>query len=69
MTIEQRININLCIKLGKTATETLMLRDVYGDSFISRTVVFKWHKQFVEGRDYVKGSTSHKKLRSFSLYY
>ena len=30
MTIEQRINIKFCVKLGKTATETLkMLRDVY----------------------------------------
>ena len=51
MTIEQRINIKYCVKLGKTATETLkMLCDVYGDSSMSRTRVFEWHKQFVEGR-------------------
>ena len=55
MTIEQRINIKFCVKLGKTATETLkMLRDVYGDSFMSRTRVFKWHKRFVEGREDVE---------------
>ena len=28
-----------------------MLRDVYGDSSMSRTRVFKWHKRFVEGRE------------------
>ena len=26
-----------------------MLRDVYGDSSMSRRRVFKWHKRFVEG--------------------
>ena len=52
MTIEQRINIKFCVKLGKMATETLkMLRDVYGDSSMSRTRVFEWHKRFVEGRE------------------
>ena len=52
MTIEQRIYIKFCVKLGKTATETLkMLRDVYGNSSISRTRVFEWHERFVEGRE------------------
>ena len=55
MTIEQRINIKFCVKLGKTATETLkMLRDVYGDSSMSRTRVFELHKRFVEGREDVE---------------
>ena len=55
MTIEQRINIKFCVKLGKTATETLkILRDVYGDSSMSRTKVFEWHKRFVEGREEVE---------------
>ena len=55
MTIEQRIYIKFCVKLGKTATETLkMLRDVYEDSFMSRTRVFEWHKRFVEGGDDVE---------------
>ena len=55
MMIEQRINIKFCIKLGKTTTETLkMLRDVYGDSSMSRTRVFEWHKRFVEGRENVE---------------
>ena len=52
MTIEQRINIKLCVKLGKTATETLqMLCDVYGNSSMFRTRVFEWHKRFVECRE------------------
>ena len=31
-----------------------MLRDAYGDSFLSRTRVFEWHKQFVEGMEDVE---------------
>ena len=55
MTIEQRISIKFCVKLGKMATETLKaLRDVYGDSSMSRTRVFEWHKQFEEGREDVE---------------
>jgi hypothetical protein len=34
---EQRVNIKFCVKLGKTATETLqLLRDAYGDEASSR---------------------------------
>ena len=55
MTIEQEIDIKFCVKLGKTATEALnMLRDVYGDSSMSVTRVFEWHKRFVEGREDVE---------------
>ena len=31
-----------------------MLRDVYGDSSMSRTRVFEWHKQLVESREDVE---------------
>ena len=63
MTIEQRINIKVCVKLGKTATETLkMLRDVYGDSSMFRTRVFEWHKRFVEGREDVEDDTKSGRL-------
>ena len=55
MTIEQRINIKFCVKLGKTVIETLkMLRDIYGNSSMSRTRVFEWHKRFVEGKEDVE---------------
>ena len=58
ITIEQRINIKFCVKLGKTTTETLkMLSDVYGDSSMSRTRVFEWHKRFVESREDVEDDT------------
>ena len=41
---EQRVNIKFCVKLGKTATETLqLLRDAYGDEALSRARVFEWH--------------------------
>jgi hypothetical protein len=35
---EQRVNIKFCVKLGKTATETLQpLRDAYGIFSASKT--------------------------------
>ena len=50
--LEQRYAIKFCVKLGKTATETLgMIRDAYGDAAISRSTVFEWHKLFREGRE------------------
>ena len=50
-----RMTIEQSVKLGKTATETLkMLRDVYGDSSMSRTRVFELHKRFMEGREDVE---------------
>ena len=55
MTLEQRINLKFCVKLGKIATETLkMLREIYGNSSMSWTKVFEWHKRFVEGREDVE---------------
>jgi hypothetical protein len=38
------------MKLGKSDTETLeMLRKVYGEHSLSRTVVFEWHSRFKAG--------------------
>jgi hypothetical protein len=40
--IEQCICIKLCVKLGKSAAETLeMLHEVFGKRSLSRTVVFE----------------------------
>ena len=48
MSFEQKTNIKLLVKLGKTATETLsMLNGVYGDEIMSLAQVFEWHKQKV----------------------
>ena len=47
-----------CVKLGKTATETLqLLRDAYGDEALSRARVFGWHRRFVVGRVSVEDDT------------
>ena len=52
MTIELRIDIKFCVKLGKTAIETWkMLHEVYRDSCTSRARGFQRHKRFVEGRE------------------
>jgi ribosomal protein S25 len=55
---KQRVNIKFCVKLGKTATETLqLLRYAYGEEALSRARVFEWHKRFVSGRVSVKDDT------------
>jgi len=53
--IVQRYAIKFCVKLNKSATETFAsLTEAYGDATLSRTVVFKWHKAFKEGRENVE---------------
>jgi len=53
--IEQRYAIKFCVKLNRSATQTFAsLTEVYGDATLSRTVVFKWHKAFKEGRENVE---------------
>ena len=53
--IEQRHAIKFCVKLDKSATETFAsLTEAYGDATLSRTMVFKWHKAFKEGRENVE---------------
>jgi hypothetical protein len=49
--IEQCICIKFCMKLGKSATETLeMLREAFGERSLSRTAVFEWHSRFKADR-------------------
>ena len=53
--IERRYAIKFWVKLNKSATETFAsLTEAYGDATLSRTVVFKWHKAFKEGRENVE---------------
>ena len=53
--IEQRYAIKFCVKLNKSATETFTsLTEAYEDATLSRTMVFKWHKAFKEGRENVE---------------
>jgi transposase len=50
--VEQRMNVKFCVKLNKSPSETLeMLKSVYGESTMSKSNVFKWHKRFREGRE------------------
>jgi hypothetical protein len=53
--IEQRACIKFCVKLSKSATETLeMLREAFGEHALSRTAVFEWHPRFKSGRGSVE---------------
>jgi hypothetical protein len=54
--IEQHICIKFCVKLGKSPTETLdMLREAFGEYYLSRMPVFEWHSRFKAGRVSVEG--------------
>lgn len=47
----QRISIDFCLKLGKSASETYeMINTAYGDAAYSRSKVFGWYSQFKNGR-------------------
>jgi hypothetical protein len=49
--IEQRVCIKFCVKLGKSANETLeMLYEFFGEHSLSWTAVFEWHGCFKAGR-------------------
>ena len=53
--LEQRINIKFCVKIGKSASETLALLTVaYGEYAMKKSSVFEWHRQFKEGLEDVQ---------------
>ena len=48
---KQRVCIKLCVRLGKTGSETLeMLKQACGDSCMSRSQTFEWFGRFENGR-------------------
>ena len=50
--MEQRANIKLCYKLGKTTTETReMLVQFYGREAVSRKCAYEWFQRFREGEE------------------
>ena len=52
---EQCCAIKFCVKLGESATVTYeKLQRAYGEHFVSRAQVFRWHKSFLEGREQVE---------------
>ncbi|XP_054012808.1 protein GVQW3-like [Hylaeus anthracinus] len=53
--MEQRVCLKFCVSNGITATQSLkMLQKCYGESILSRTQVFEWHKTLSEGREVVE---------------
>jgi hypothetical protein len=45
-----RVSIKFFMKLSKSAIETLeMLREAFGEHFLSQTAVFEWHSGFKAG--------------------
>lgn len=65
--VEQRYAIKFCVKLEKSATETIaMIQKAYGKDALSKSQVGRWHKAFREGREDIEDeqrtgrpSTSH----------
>jgi len=52
LSMEQRLAIKFCFKAGKSAKETLqMVNAPYGDQALSCSNVFRWYKQFRDGRE------------------
>jgi hypothetical protein len=50
--LEQRINVKFCVKIGKSASETLALITVaYNESAIKKSSAFEWHRRFKAGRE------------------
>jgi hypothetical protein len=48
----QRENVKFCQKLGRSASETFqMIKQAYSKEALGRSVVFKWHRCFAQGRD------------------
>ena len=48
---EQNVCIKLCVRLGKTGSETFeMLKQAFGDSSMSRSRTFEWFGRFKNGR-------------------
>jgi len=52
---EQSCAIKFCVKFGESATATYeKLQSAYGEHFLSRAQVFRWHKSFLEDREQVE---------------
>jgi hypothetical protein len=53
--LEQRINIKFCVKIGRSASETLALLTVaIVENTMKKSSVFEWHRRFKEGRQDVQ---------------
>jgi hypothetical protein len=51
----QRINMKICLKIGNSGSETLVLLTFcYGEYAIKKSSVFEWRRRFKEGQDDVQ---------------
>jgi hypothetical protein len=67
--LEQRINIQFCAKLCKSASETLqMLTEAYVADAMTKLSVFEWHKKFKEGREDVKDDARNGRPKTHRKY-
>ncbi|XP_062577987.1 protein GVQW3-like [Saccostrea cucullata] len=56
--VEQRAVLKFCVDIGKTPTEThKFLKQSGKHCKVSRSLVFKWHKRFSDGRDSLHDDT------------
>jgi hypothetical protein len=63
--IEKRVCIKICVKLGKSAIESLeMLREAFGEYSIGLTTVFEWHP-IVDWRTILKFVVKEWDIRKF----
>ncbi|KAJ8950110.1 hypothetical protein NQ318_017835, partial [Aromia moschata] len=54
--LEQRMVIKFCVKLEKSAAETIpMLKKAFGVDCLSDRQIFRWHKPLAEGRKDANG--------------
>ncbi|KAJ8935469.1 hypothetical protein NQ318_000821 [Aromia moschata] len=49
--LEQRMAIMFCVKLEKSAAETIPMLKAFGVDCLSDRQIFRWHKAFAEGRE------------------
>ena len=48
---EQRVAIEFCVKVGKSAVETIeLINEAYGRATMSRADVYRWYARFRDGR-------------------
>jgi hypothetical protein len=53
--LEERININFCVKIGKRVSETVALLTLtYGEYATKKLSVSEWHRRFKEAREDVQ---------------
>ncbi|KYN33829.1 hypothetical protein ALC56_11905, partial [Trachymyrmex septentrionalis] len=66
--VEQRAVIKFNAKLGKSASETFRLMQIYGNQCLGRTAVFAWHKRFLEGRETLEDDKKSGRSNTMSMY-